>query len=673
MPPEPYLYISFLIALMNRFRISLVAVLLGLLALVGSEAAFALPIQQEGVSSGFRTWGDSTGVFSVDAKLLGLEGDTARLEKKDGRVVKLAIDKLSEADQAFIVKLQTDAKKKQPVNPFAGGTLPKAVPKGMASPTNSTAAESGKESKLEPVAKTVKVDVLVNEVQLVDGPWQVPVDPPNSAASPVPNTVCDYPSSVEHAFHDRQQTPKISFDQKFVVAAASNPFDDNTMLAIYELQSGEKIGFADLPIEDLNVMAIDANKRQVLTVHQESGRTPGKIEFRKFDQLSSPVEVWETSNFFDHDGFRPRFCSFVGKDRLLTVGKRLALWNVSDAKSIYSVKLKNSRLNSSQVAISPGRKYLAVGDIDAVWFIDLETGAPIGTIPRVRNMRALSFSPSGEYLAGLNVRGDVWIWDLAENSLAQSFNTSARHSLHWTDERHLIGDSRYLLDVEYRVCIWEYSGGGYESLVGLGDGVFMSQQKSKLVPIRLPHQDFSDKLDELDPEELLILIPGDEIAIDFELPFEESEQIRIRKSLEKRMAQAGFSINAKSKIVLKGRVTKGRETKTEIGDPIGFGLGFGAPRRRVQTVTYTPSRSTIEIIKDGKTIWRTSDFHGPRGIFRPNEGESLQDYADRVSRPKSALFLGFRIPTNRSTLPDGKPFGKSSLKAAAVSQDRESK
>lgn len=50
----------------------------------------------------FRTCRDATGSFSVEAKLLGMEGQAVQLGKKNGDVIKVPITKLSQADQDYL-------------------------------------------------------------------------------------------------------------------------------------------------------------------------------------------------------------------------------------------------------------------------------------------------------------------------------------------------------------------------------------------------------------------------------------------------------------------------------------------------------------------------------------------------------------------------------------------
>lgn len=49
-----------------------------------------------------RTWRDATGDFQIEARFLGLEDDTVRLEREDGQAIEVPLEKLSEADRLFV-------------------------------------------------------------------------------------------------------------------------------------------------------------------------------------------------------------------------------------------------------------------------------------------------------------------------------------------------------------------------------------------------------------------------------------------------------------------------------------------------------------------------------------------------------------------------------------------
>lgn len=58
--------------------------------------------------SGFRTWTSADGKFKIEAKLLSVIDNVAQLERADGKISKVPVDKLSEADQQFIADNATE-------------------------------------------------------------------------------------------------------------------------------------------------------------------------------------------------------------------------------------------------------------------------------------------------------------------------------------------------------------------------------------------------------------------------------------------------------------------------------------------------------------------------------------------------------------------------------------
>ncbi len=90
-------------------------VFLGSLAMTGQEVAPA----QEGVSdSAPRTWTSCAGGYTTKATLLKFKDGVVQLQRQDGSVVSVAIEKLSEADQEFVRQRVPSASGGG--NPFSG-------------------------------------------------------------------------------------------------------------------------------------------------------------------------------------------------------------------------------------------------------------------------------------------------------------------------------------------------------------------------------------------------------------------------------------------------------------------------------------------------------------------------------------------------------------------------
>ncbi len=63
-----------------------------------ARAMLGLPEPQ----SALRTWTDTAGTHTIQARLIGFQEGKIRLEKADGKIISLPIDKLSPADQRFV-------------------------------------------------------------------------------------------------------------------------------------------------------------------------------------------------------------------------------------------------------------------------------------------------------------------------------------------------------------------------------------------------------------------------------------------------------------------------------------------------------------------------------------------------------------------------------------------
>jgi hypothetical protein len=50
----------------------------------------------------FRTWTDSTGKFSVEARFAGYAMGVLKLQKKDGTTLKVPLERLSAADKEYV-------------------------------------------------------------------------------------------------------------------------------------------------------------------------------------------------------------------------------------------------------------------------------------------------------------------------------------------------------------------------------------------------------------------------------------------------------------------------------------------------------------------------------------------------------------------------------------------
>lgn len=617
---------------------------------------------QDPVTTGMRTWTNNTGKFKVEAKLRSASKDKVKLEKSDGLVIELPFEKLSTADQALVRRLQQEVADEE--NPFAGGQ--EENPFADNQPISSKPTADGASEK-KALAKTIKVELPSNRQSMIVPAWSVDVGETSQNMS---RTLFDFTKPIEvntfggrYEFHNDAEPIIISPKSSIAVTSISNPFEDQTLVTVVDLLSGTEISKGVFPSKsNKEVVSLTYNndRQELITLTEGEGRKKGKLDFRPIDDLNHPIVTWETASFFDNDVFDPRLAYYMGDDQLLTLGDHIVLWDIDSAEAHYAIKMDNSRIEKDQVSFSPNRKLVAISGRQYVYLIDVVNGVVKGKV----NQRAtsVSFSPDGRLLAGKDFTGKTWVWDLSTNSLIQTFTSQAgRGPIHWVNDRLLLVNGKKLYDIEFRVCVWNYQTDHNDVLASLGGGQFLVQRKNQLKLVNLPHTDFSKKVEMLDADDLQLIKPGSTFSLDLDLSvYDANQQNTIRATLESSIEKQGFSVDRNADLVIRGSIRKEKQQTVKVRD-IGFG-GFGAfGRRGVESMTFTPHRTTIQILKDEKSIWTRSYYHGPSMLITEKDGESLQQYAERVSKPNPRVFSSFKIPTNVSVLPGGKPFGQSRL------------
>jgi hypothetical protein len=92
-----------------------------------------------------RTWQDASGLFSVEATLQAVDGDSIQLQRTDGTVITLPLARLSEADQRLIAGLMAGNPFEPIDNPFENvvdATADGAVESPLANDNNVIAVNS---------------------------------------------------------------------------------------------------------------------------------------------------------------------------------------------------------------------------------------------------------------------------------------------------------------------------------------------------------------------------------------------------------------------------------------------------------------------------------------------------------------------------------------------------
>ena len=357
----------------------------------------------ETAMSKMRLWTDSTGAFTLTAKLLSNKNGKVELEKEDGRVITLPANKLSKDDQAYLKEIENDSNEE---NPFAGGEM-KSKPHAKGGRTAATPKDSAPPA-ITPAATT-------NEIVLADNGWSVQPDAATTVGNN--NKIIGFDSSFKkHAFHNRLSSTSFSGDKRFLATSVMNPFENASEIVVVDLVAGAARPPITIPFKECSLLAISPSGDQAVTFRKGKGREKGSVEFWRLGESAEKVSTWNAASFFDRNEFLPTEAHFVDESRLLTFGRRVILWDCETAAALYSFSVSTN----SKPVLSAGSKQIAVGIGNSIFLVDTESGNSLGKIEATRPVELLAFSQNGQFLAGLQKSsGAIDVWDLGSGDLVQ--------------------------------------------------------------------------------------------------------------------------------------------------------------------------------------------------------------------------------------------------------------
>lgn len=608
-------------------------------------------------TSELRTWTDATGSFTVEAKLVSNKDGLVELEKKDGRVVSLPLEKLGESDQAYLKELEDQANEE---NPFAGGKKRSPPDSENDSQSDRRRANRSKRSSSSTrrVFSGINPKFYTNEIVLTDRGWNVSPDAakPQTPSDRVINVRSGF---TKHAFHNRLGGVALDPGQRWAAVVFTNPFEEDSEVIVADTQTGETQPTLRTGYRDAELLAISPEAANVVTVVKGKGREPGRLDFWSRKNSDGPDASWNTSSFFERDGFAPTAGRYLSESRLLTFGRRVILWDCDSAAAVYSFAVADS----CRPATSANGNQIAVVSGDSVFVVDSSNGKSLGRFTPPVTVNAMAFSNDGQLLAGINGQsGSIWVWDLSANELARQLSAPPQtiKSLDFIDDNYLLVNNANLMDIELRTTVWRYrSSGG--TILGSYDGRHWFVGKTKLTPISIPHIDLSSQTANYDPDDLLVVEPGSEIALDIQLPFPPAERKRIQEQVSKMFQANEVAIGRDTDLELSLSIVKGKQETAEMSsimDPFG--------RRGTESIKYTPQVGKIRLMRDGVTLWSRVRRFGPAGIIHMKNDESAQAAANRLCKPDPSFFKSVNMPKYISQFPSGKPLGESTISELGI-------
>jgi hypothetical protein len=634
-----------------------------------------------------RIWTDKSGKHQIRAKFVDVVDGVVRLERPNGDISRVPLEKLSEGDQGFIQGLQAGTGK---------ATAKPAAPQGLQVGDRIEAKhfnrwEEGVVSEIDYEWNHVDVELdsggtahsLKPEDMRYPGTNNHPVLIPPPTPESLLKTIRPNYEDMDRLMADGKVQDRVAADP--AKAAPSKWQAKSVRLAgaqdFFESPSDFDIHGGDAPVAMVvyendhpgkktfpRVDLIDMQRRKVIasgpaptgTAHvalSPSGKNVVTLAGEHPDpEDEGLLHFWKISgkkvehvvgfapyvmNAWPH--VVPTWSTWLGEDRLFTINDegQLILWQVNNASAIYELKVER-RVNP---IVSPGGKYLVVPTSAGIQFFDAASGeylAIIGTSDFSRSV--LAFSPSGKQLA-IATPGFIDIIDVTTGETTRSFPYDEKtwvQELGWIDEDYLFTDRGLLINVPLRIMAWNFEIPGNVVVRPFGNTFWVLLENrvnnsQVLTPLDLPPQEAVDAAKDLKPEDLLAVTPGATIALDVQIPEDNFLAEDVKTALHAALEQAGMKVGDNTNLKLSARMKTGETQKVNYRD---FHAGL---RNTGQTLDVTSRVYELELQMDGTTIWRRNAVHSAPHFVQMQQGESIHDAIARMMKPTAANFSG-RLP-----------------------------
>jgi hypothetical protein len=337
------------------------------------------------------------------------------------------------------------------------------------------------------------------------------------------------------------------------------------------------------------------------------------------------------------------------------------VWQVNGAKAMYSV----ATWQGATPAVSGTGKYLAIVTKNGIFVLDSITGNAVskfvgqpGYGPR------LSFRPDGKQLACVS-GGMIQVWDVASgNSVYEVYLPSqfACNSVAWPGEGYILLNGGKLVDLPRRIVLWQYTGGSEQGTVINDRYVYVAKgadQVPTLVHASLPHAQAKSLAATLNPDALLAVKPGAQIAVNAQVAMTPEEQQQIQEALIKRVTDNGAVVAPAANIVLSVTTEQGDTQNVEYRT---IGSGFGT-----ESVSVTKQIQKIAITENGAPLWQVMQVKGAP-FFLHSKGDSIATAVAEQMKPEVQFFAGAAIPKHlaRPGTKTGGAYGESQLTPQGV-------
>ena len=338
---------------------------------------------------------------------------------------------------------------------------------------------------------------------------------------------------------------------------------------------------------------------------------------------------------------------FVDNGHLITQTKDnvLVYWELpADAAALPKPVYRLRADSGLRPAVSPGGKHVAVVDAGQVRFVETATGAPLGTVPDLRLTAGgrVAFKADG-IVAAVRDRNLVYVVHIPTGRTMKTIplppSVANFPGVEWVDASHVLLGNRFLVNINRRLVVWQYSlGTSNVSGVFGGRGYGVSLHSGKLLSAAVPHDEALNAQPAGNPDDLLVFRPGVKVSLDLNTDAPEDVRAKIAKSFEDQLKAMGMTVapDQPLRVVVSSENGPAKEMQYR---------NFGAGGRGVETVSVSDKIHKVAVTMDGQEVWKTQSVAGASMFLSLKKDQSIHDAIAEQQNRSYATIPGMRLPT----------------------------
>ena len=589
---------------------------------------------EAGAIARVRTWSDPSGTFKIKAALLALEDEAVVLRKPDKSELQVPVAKLSTSDQDFVKRLRKE------LGPSAN--RPPQVPAPEKFDEDSAAEVRKTWSESHDSRAAVEPDPLPNFVKLKQAGVAFP---------------------VQDFFDPLGAVLPLGGPNGWVLASIENGKPGGALpgrLLWASLVKGKIEGQQMLPPGEV-VLDYHPQSKQLLThsTVEEQGQIGGAQVLTLWkvapaDTVVTLVTRWRADS---NEGGSPSIWGrIVDAATVIQRWKRneYAAWDIANKRLKY--RLPQESFFVPDPTLSGGRRYLVLPEDRQVRIIESVSGSLVTTIPAPAGASGTAVTEDGRRLAVLN-RNQLVVWDLTapasepETFQAEAIGTPFRATLEWVGPDRVMAEgnlrNKVLFSLKHRIALWNYEFDhkavpeqsnrrvkhildGHLVYAASVDGG--KQAGLAVGAVALPGPKVDETAATLDPESLMIIKSGTELAVNIQCA-EHNE--RVYGAIQQIANRNGWVLSQNAPLVIVCEMKRGESQNVTYQS-----FRSGA----TQSVSFTPFISSIRIQSGEKVAWQSGTATGVPPVMSLRNGQTAQGEVDQWQKPNVEFFERLEIP-----------------------------